>query len=94
MLRRRGRRTQSADILTCLTRHSPKIDFLRRKLNLTRQIQRVSAGEMEIKAPKYGSVRVIYLPDELTTLLGRHVETHTFGRAADRWFGPGRAYFY
>jgi integrase len=41
------------------------IDFLRRKLNLTRQVQRVSAGEIEIKAPKYGSERIVNLPDEL-----------------------------
>ncbi len=45
------------------------VDFLRRKLNLTRQVQRVCAGEIEIKAPKYGSERIVNLPDELVAML-------------------------
>ncbi len=61
------------------------IDFLRRKLNLTRQVQRVSAGEIEIKAPKYGSERVVHLPDELVAMLARHVDVYTDKRAAQRW---------
>ncbi len=65
------------------------IDFLRRQLTVARQVQRAGDRQVEIKAPKYGSERVIYLPDELTTLLGQHVEAHTFGRAADRWLFQG-----
>ncbi|MDP9094407.1 MAG: site-specific integrase [Actinomycetota bacterium] len=65
------------------------IDFLRRQLAVTRQVQRAGDRKIEIKAPKYGSERVIHLPDELTTLLARHVEAHTFGRAADRWLFQG-----
>ncbi|PPG61630.1 tyrosine-type recombinase/integrase [Rathayibacter sp. AY1C5] len=50
------------------------VDFLRRQLHVQRQVQRVSAGVVEITPPKYGSERVVYLPDELVLLLGRHVE--------------------
>ena len=56
---------------------------------MTRQVQRAGDRQVEIKAPKYGSERVIYLPDELATLLAQHVEKHTFGRAADRWLFQG-----
>jgi integrase len=65
------------------------IDFLRRKLNLTRQVQRVSAGEIEIKAPKYGSERVVHLPDELVAMLAHHVDAYTDKRAAQRWLFQG-----
>ena len=65
------------------------IDFLRRKLNLTRQVQRVSAGEIEIKAPKYGSERVVNLPDELVAMLAHHVDTYTDKRAVARWLFQG-----
>jgi integrase len=65
------------------------IDFLRRRLTVARQVQRAGARQVEVKAPKYGSERVIYLPDELATLLAQHVEAHTFGRAADRWLFQG-----
>lgn len=50
------------------------VDFLRRQLYVRRQVQRVSAGVVEVTPPKYGSERVVYLPDELVLLLGRHVE--------------------
>ena len=65
------------------------VDFLRRQLTVARQVQRAGDRQVEIKAPKYGSERVIYLPDELATLLARHVEAHTFGRATDRWLFQG-----
>jgi integrase len=65
------------------------IDFLRRQLTVARQVQRAGDRQVEIKAPKYGSERVIYLPDELATLLAQHVEKHTFGRTADRWMFQG-----
>lgn len=65
------------------------VDFLRRRLTVARQVQRAGDRQVEIKAPKYGSERVIHLPDELTTLLGQHVEAHNFGRAADRWMFQG-----
>lgn len=65
------------------------IDFLRRTLTVTRQVQRGPKGQtLEIRPPKYGSERVVYLPDELVTLLATHVE---FGIRLDGWLfvGPG-----
>jgi integrase len=32
---------------------------------------------------------VVHLPDDLVTLLGQHVEQHTFGRSPDRWVFHG-----
>jgi integrase len=61
------------------------IDFLRHQLTVSRQVQRAGRRRVEIKAPTYGSQRVIYSPDELATLLDRHVEAHTFGRAHFCW---------
>jgi integrase len=65
------------------------IDFLRRQLAVSRQVQRVSANEVEIKLPKYGSERVVHLPDELVTMLAQHVAGHTTGEAPDRWLFKG-----
>lgn len=50
------------------------VDFLRRELRVRRQVQRAGAGEVEIRLPKYGSERDIPLPDELLTILSRHVD--------------------
>jgi integrase len=66
------------------------IDFLRRQLAVSRQVQRAGDRQVEIKAPKYGSERVIHLPEDLTTLLGQHVQAHTFGRSTDRWMFQGQ----
>ena len=46
------------------------IDFLRRQLAVSRQLQR-DGSDYAIRPPKYGSERVVYLPDELVTILGR-----------------------
>ncbi len=49
------------------------VDFLRRQLHVTRQVQRASGGTVEIRLPKYGSERTVPLPDELLTILSAHV---------------------
>jgi integrase len=55
------------------------IDFLRRKLTLSRQVQRVAGAapgaRREFRPPKYGSERVIFLPEGLVTMLSEHVRT-------------------
>ncbi len=61
------------------------IDFLGRTLTVTRQVQRAGGGKVEIRPPKYGSERVVYLPDELVTLLAQHVP----GRDCWLFDGPG-----
>jgi integrase len=50
------------------------IDFLRRTLTVSRQVQRAGGPKVEIRAPKYGSERVVFLPDDLVTMLAAHVE--------------------
>lgn len=61
------------------------IDFLRRTLTVRRQVQRAGGGLVEIRAPKYGSERVVYLADGLVELLARHVEQHRHGDNPARW---------
>lgn len=51
------------------------IDFLRRTLTVSRQVQRAGGPSVEIRAPKYASERVVYLPDELVAMLSEHVRT-------------------
>jgi integrase len=50
------------------------ISFLRRTLTVSRQVQRAGKDQVEIRAPKYGSERVVYLPEDLVNMLGAHVE--------------------
>ena len=41
------------------------VDFLRRTLTVARQVQRGTGGQVEIRPPKYGSERTVYLADGL-----------------------------
>jgi integrase len=60
------------------------VDFLRRSLKVSRQVQRVNGGAVEVRAPKYGSERVVYLADSLVNALAEHITAHgTTGK--DRW---------
>lgn len=63
------------------------IDFLRRQLKVTRQIQR-DGDSFAVRPPKYGSERAIYLPDELVTLLADHVAQVTPEGEPSRWLFP------
>jgi integrase len=66
------------------------IDFLRRTLTVTRQVQRANGGKVEIRPPKYGSERTVYLADGLVTILAAHVAAHCPGADPGRWlFAPG-----
>ncbi|MFL6044856.1 MAG: tyrosine-type recombinase/integrase [Propionibacteriaceae bacterium] len=65
------------------------IDFLGRKLQVTRQVQWAPGGNVEIRAPKYGSERTVYLPDELLIILSELIARR--GIAGDQWlFVDGR----
>jgi integrase len=55
------------------------IDFLRRTLTVSRQVQRAPGGGVEIRAPKYGSERPVYLADGLVTILAAHLAAHCPG---------------
>lgn len=69
---------------------STDVDFPRRQLHVQRQRQRD-----EVRLPKYGSERVVALPDELVALLVAHVAEHPHegdwlfvgerGPAQDNW---------
>ena len=60
------------------------IDFLRRQLVVTRQLQREGGGSV-VRAPKYGSERVVHLPDELVGILGEHVAAHLDQAEPSQW---------
>ncbi|WP_226995652.1 tyrosine-type recombinase/integrase [Gordonia phthalatica] len=60
------------------------IDFLRRQLSVARQIQR-DGNRPRVAPPKYGSERVVYLPEDLVEALSRHVARWTPEGPADRW---------
>ncbi|MCW2755707.1 MAG: hypothetical protein JWQ32_3118, partial [Marmoricola sp.] len=47
-----------------------------RELQISRQVQRDSR-EVAVRAPKYGSERLIYVPQELVTILGEHIKRFT-----------------
>jgi len=49
------------------------VAFLRRTLRVERQVQRASAGKVEVRAPKYGSERTVYLADDLVAMLAELV---------------------
>lgn len=70
------------------------VDFLRRQLRVSRQIQR-DGSAYAVRPPKYGSERTVYLPDELVTILSEHVAEHTPDGEPDRWLftvGDGPLY--
>lgn len=56
------------------------IDFLRGEIHIERQSQRG-----EIRAPKYGSIRTVYIPTDLVTELSEHVRKFCPGDDPDRW---------
>ena len=49
-----------------------------------RQLQREDST-YALRPPKYGSERVIYLPDELVAILSEHVETHIGDADPEQW---------
>lgn len=52
------------------------VDFLRRTVDVHRQVQRAGGGAVEVRLPKYGSERTVFLPDLLTSQLSRHVQLY------------------
>ena len=65
------------------------VDFLRGKLAVSRQVQRAGAGKIEVRPPKYGSERTVFLPPNLVELLARHVELHRPDGEPSRWLFVG-----
>nr|ANY57917.1 Phage integrase [uncultured bacterium] len=52
------------------------VDFLRRTLRVTRQVQRAGGGEVDVRPPKHGSERTVFLAPSLVDLLSAHVARH------------------
>ena len=69
------------------------VDFLRRTLSIQRQIQgQVNAKTVEV-APKYESVRTVYLPDDLVRVLAAHLEKCP-PMGEERWLFSLNGYVY
>jgi integrase len=49
------------------------VDFLRRTLTVSRQIQREAGKAPDIRAPKFGSERVVFIPAGLVDILAKHI---------------------
>ena len=55
------------------------IDFLRRQMKVTRQVQRPGGTRVDVRAPKYGSERTVHLAAGLVEILAEHVAEHCPG---------------
>jgi integrase len=65
------------------------IDFLRRTLKVSRQVQRGGGPNIEIRAPKYGSERTVFLPDGLLAMLSQQVARRGMSPIQDTWLFVG-----
>ncbi len=61
------------------------VDFLRRSLRVARQVQRLPGGQIEVRPPKYGSERLVFLADGVLEELGRHTATQAAGQDPSQW---------
>lgn len=70
------------------------IDFLGGTLKLARQLQR-DGSTYVVRLPKYGSERIVFLPDELLAILREHIDTHVADGSDTSWLftvGDGPMY--
>jgi len=65
------------------------VNFLRKELRVERQVQWTDDGEMEIRGPKYASLRTVYIPNQLVTMLSGHIRLYRPGDDPQRWLFPG-----
>jgi len=65
------------------------VEFLRGEIRVQRQVQWTDDGRMEIRGPKYGSERTVYVPDGLVKILAEHIRLYRPGDDPDRWLFPG-----
>lgn len=64
------------------------VDFLRRRVVVSRQVQRGPNGTSELRPPKHGSERTVVVPGRLLTLIAGHVERYLAAGGPDRWLFP------
>ena len=67
------------------------INFLRKEIRVERQVQRMKGVEVDVRAPKFGSERTVYAPDELLAMLSEHIRLYRTGDDPSRWMFPGRS---
>jgi integrase len=65
------------------------IDFLRKKLAVARQVQRAAQGSVELRPPKCGSERTVFLAPELVELLASHIACNGVGPEPASWIFRG-----
>jgi integrase len=65
------------------------VDFMRKEIHVARQVQWTADGQMEIRGPKYGSERTVFVPEGLVTMLSEHVRLFRPGTDPDRWLFQG-----
>lgn len=65
------------------------IDFMRREVHVRRQAQLVTGGGVDLRPPKFGSERTVYVPADLVAILSEHVRTEIPGEDPERWMFPG-----
>lgn len=63
-------------------------DLAERQLFVRRQVQRANGHQIEVRAPKYGSERVVYLAEGLVTIVRAHISRLPEG-GPDRWLFRG-----
>jgi integrase len=67
------------------------VDWMRRTLRISRQVQRGKVGtEPEIRGPKYGSERTVYVADELLIMLSEQIGRRGIARDSDAWLFVGK----
>ena len=65
------------------------VEFLKREIRVSRQVQRANGKQVEIRPPKYRSERTIYAPNELMETISEHIRVFRPGDDAHRWLFPG-----
>ena len=66
------------------------IDFEAQTLSIKRQVQRAKGG-VELRDPKHGSGRTVFLADKLTTILKNYVDSSLSSTGVDRWLFEGES---
>ena len=65
------------------------VDFTERVIRVDHQVQRTTGFRTEIKRPKFGSERVVYMADGLADILRSHIKRHNLSDLM--WLFPGEA---
>lgn len=64
------------------------VRFIQKELRVERQVQRADGGLIEIRPPKYGSERTVFIPDGLVTILSEYIRLHRSGTDTERYLFP------